>query len=56
MVNVRNAVLDMKSKLNYACHQVRFAALRGHSRMIDLEKEYLPLTKGVGHEWATELN
>lgn len=45
-VSAGDSVLKRKSKLIYVSHQVRSAALRGLLK-INLEKEDLPLTKGV---------
>lgn len=44
LVAVGDAVLKRKSKLIYVSHQVRFAALRGRMKKINLGKEDVPLT------------
>lgn len=47
MVAVGDTVLKRKSKLIYVSHQIRFAALRGFMKRINLGKEDVPLTKEV---------
>lgn len=46
-VTVEDAALNMKSKLIYVSHQVKFAASRGYLKKIDLGKEDVPVIKEV---------